>query len=645
MDKENTIKTKVELDTSNAESNLENLNEAKEKSSSLNEKSAKSQKNYTKAVEAAGEASGGLLQRLKALALNPFTIVLTALVSGFKILKEAVNRSGKASETFGKISAKLGGIINGLLAVLEPVVEFLGEKLLAALNDPKQGIIDFGNAIKENIINRFTAITILGDAVTKLFEGDLKGAAKSAADALVQLSTGISDASEKVSRFGEEAKKNFNEAAEATEKLANSEAKLAKNRINLEKQQLISLRLAEEQRQIRDDESKSIEERIKANKKLGEILDDQLQKELALAQQALNLALAQQSATGDTIENMEAIGDAELKLLEIRERITGQRSEQLTNENSLLKEQAENKRLANEQEVEEELKRNENLTKLDELEIERLRLKGENTLALELELIERKRAQDLEALKITSEEKQIINEEADLRATEAKRNAAEEQKKINEESLAAEKVVEEMKNQVRNQGIDNIANGINAVANLFEGERELQKAALVAQHGVSIAKSIIDAQAANVAATAQGAALAIPTSGASIIAAKAVVAQNNISAGIGIALQGAALVKGLEALNNPKSGSKSSTRPTSSSGASSSASLSAVSNLNSNNVSSEEITDLSTSSLNSSIIDSAENDASRNISATTQGQVVFSESRYQDFRNQVDFREERTTLL
>ncbi len=247
------------------------------------------------------DASGGLLTRFRALAANPLVLTLTILVGVFTTLKEAVSRSGKASETFGKIGAKLSGIMNGLLAVLEPVVEFIGDKLLFALENPMEALKEIGDAIKENLINRIESFLVLGEAFSLLMEGKFSEAAETGANALIQFGTGQTDAINKIKEFGAEAVKNYEAAAKSTEDLAGAEKQLARNRIALEKQQLISLRLAEEQRQIRDDEARDMPTRIAANKKLGEILEDQAKRELAIAQQTLGLARSQQSATGDTI--------------------------------------------------------------------------------------------------------------------------------------------------------------------------------------------------------------------------------------------------------------------------------------------------------------------------------------------------------
>jgi hypothetical protein len=94
-------------------------------------------------------------------------------------------------------------------------------------------------------------------------------------------------------------------------------------------------------RQIRDDESRTIEERIRANDLLGVLLERQLREELKIAGTRLEMAKMNLDQNKDNVDAIVAVIEAETELIDIRERITGQRSEQLTNENALLREQAE----------------------------------------------------------------------------------------------------------------------------------------------------------------------------------------------------------------------------------------------------------------------------------------------------------------
>lgn len=427
---------------------VKNLNKARINQTKLAEKGIKEQHKLTKAykdskdkVKGLDDATGGLLGKMKAFIANPIGAVIIAIAAAFKLFSKAIGRSGKASETFSKIGVKLESIFNGILAVLEPVVEFIGEKLLKALEDPLGAIEELGNAIKENILNRFDALLMLGGAVAELFKGNFKNATKLASEGLIQLTTGVENAGEKFKVFAEVAVKSFNEAAEATENLANKERRLLANRIALEKQQLLSLRLAEEERQIRDDTSKSIEERIEANKRLGEILENQLGIELKLAQQALSIARDEVTATGDKIENLEAVGAAEVKLLEIQERITGQRSEQLVNENALLLERqaiidegikkAEEQATKEEEAIAEKRERDlEAQLQIDELDLERRRVLGENILADELAILERRRQQELSNKELTDNEWLLINKEFEAARADVRKKSSEAQKKI-----------------------------------------------------------------------------------------------------------------------------------------------------------------------------------------------------------------------
>jgi hypothetical protein len=369
---------------------FDKLTKAKLDALKVSENSAKMQDKLNQAFEDGknpvknlDEATGGLISKFQLFLKNPIGIAITALVGLFSLFKGAVNRSEGATSSFNIIAAKFSGILNGVFAVLTPLVEFIGKKLVDALNNPKKAIIDLGDTIKENLVNRVKSFLVLGDAIGEFFSGNFKKAAKLATDGVIQFSTGVTNGADKMGKLIDSSKKLFNEAASATDGLANAERRLAKNRIDLEKQQLVSLRLAEQQRQIRDDTSKSMTQRMNANKELGKILDIQAKRELSIAGQTLSIEKMRKVANGDNIESVEAIGAAEVKLLEIRERITGQRSEQLVNETALIKEQSDLSLSILKLEFD-------NKSKLSELEIQRRKALGENTNSLEIELLKKR---------------------------------------------------------------------------------------------------------------------------------------------------------------------------------------------------------------------------------------------------------------
>ena len=135
--------------------------------------------------------------------------------------------------------------------------------------------------------------------------------------------------------------KSMKEYGEETIKTAAAAVELEKNsRIAAaEQQRLIEQydRQAEQQRQIRDDESKTIDERVEANEKLGKILDDQIAAETKLINQRIKAAeLAVE--TNNNIDNRVALIEAQTEKDALLARVEGFRSEQLINRVSLEKE-------------------------------------------------------------------------------------------------------------------------------------------------------------------------------------------------------------------------------------------------------------------------------------------------------------------
>jgi len=142
-------------------------------------------------------------------------------------------------------------------------------------------------------------------------------------------------------------------------------------------------RQAEIQRQIRDDETKSIEDRKKANDELAVILNKQEEEMTKNAELVKAAAQAQFDLTGKT-EDYVAVLEAEAEVQAVAATVTGFRSEQQVNKNALDKEGIEltNAKLESEsllsieqkrfnaEQIEDELARLEALQEIDVLEAE-----------------------------------------------------------------------------------------------------------------------------------------------------------------------------------------------------------------------------------------------------------------------------------
>ena len=120
--------------------------------------------------------------------------------------------------------------------------------------------------------------------------------------------------------------------------------------------------------------------------------------------------------------------------------------------------------------------------------------------------------------------------------------------KANAEKLRAEEAVSKAEEAIRQSGFNNARNAFGLFSQLAGESKELQAASLIASNALGIAQNIVSTQSSNAAIFAEGAALAIPTGGASEIAATKLILANNISSGLSIASSVAATAKGLSAL-------------------------------------------------------------------------------------------------
>lgn len=156
-----------------------------------------------------------------------------------------------------------------------------------------------------------------------------------------------------------------------------------------------------------------------------------------------------------------------------------------------------------------------------------------------------KEQREYEEKKLVLEANNLSTEELTVqhidKLEEIQKTADEKQKKIDQQILDQKKTIQE--------GQLNLADAAVGFLSKIAGKNKtLQKAAIIAESALGIGKSVIATNASNVAATAQGAALAIPTAGASVAAAAGLVATNYATLGLGVAGNIAATAKALQAL-------------------------------------------------------------------------------------------------
>jgi len=144
----------------------------------------------------------------------------------------------------------------------------------------------------------------------------------------------------------------------------------------------------------------------------------------------------------------------------------------------------------------------------------------------------------LEQIEIDAEDSRIEKE------AKKRKEKIDADKKAAEEEIETAKIVAAAKNELQDQTIANIDNGIATLKTIFGKNKDIQKGLLIAESAIGIQKIVVSTQAANAADTAT-AALMGPAGIAYLVAKKI---QNGVSAGIGIAANIAATAKALSAL-------------------------------------------------------------------------------------------------
>ncbi len=245
----------------------------------------------------------------------------------------------------------LSTAMNSLKIVFNDLVWFISNMTLPTFSE-------LYNSIRNGFVKRFyeamDVVGLLGQSLFKLVQGDFKGAfesIKKAGKETIDVFTGTDESFEKVTNSVKNyAKETFNAAKSQVD--LNKQAQLAEA-INAKLLQQYD-RDAELQRQIRDDVSLTIEERIAANVKLGEILDEQQKVMMDNAQQQVDAAQAALDIDKENLDLQIALINAQTELVDVEAHVTGLRAEQLTNTNSLLQEQLDLENEAKEKKVEEQ---------------------------------------------------------------------------------------------------------------------------------------------------------------------------------------------------------------------------------------------------------------------------------------------------
>jgi len=248
-----------------------------------------------KSSKKTAEATGGIRNGIKGVGVALKAAGIGLALKAFEMLSEVFMQNQKTADffntTFEALSIAINDFVNFVFNNFGQVTSFFKD----IFENPVENIKAFGDAIKENLIERFNsyieALGFAGTAIKELFAGNFSAAAdaaKMAGKELVDVATGVDGSFDKIVETVET-------VTEAVVDYSKETLEAAKANVSLQKQAELSQvqiqgliekydRQAEKLRQVRDDENATFEDRIKANEELGRVLEEQATQMLALQQ-------------------------------------------------------------------------------------------------------------------------------------------------------------------------------------------------------------------------------------------------------------------------------------------------------------------------------------------------------------------------
>lgn len=267
--------------------------------------------------------------------------VLTTLSIIFNQIAEAifgaVEEQSKLNGGFDATKKVLGGLISGVLNVFVGIIQGIKLAVQEVQLAWEQSFFGDKDATRIKELNKEIAITReelsqTGTAILdsgKMVINNLAEAAGEVANTVVAVATKVAKTVQNL---------DVAKATAQAERLVALQKQAALADVERQRIQLEFQNTQEQLRQLRDDEQNSINLRLQKNQELLDSFEEQTKLEREQIQLKIDAAQAQFDITKKNEDNV-ALLQAQLELTDLDERLQGQKSEALANQNSLLREQ------------------------------------------------------------------------------------------------------------------------------------------------------------------------------------------------------------------------------------------------------------------------------------------------------------------
>ena len=481
------VKVKIVADTGKAQKNIEGVNDslqetgkgAKAASADVSEMSGK-----------LDQMSGGAITKFKGLIGT-----IKGTVKGFVTLKGAIISSGigllvigiaavvqafKSSEEGQNKFAKIMGVIGSVVGNVTDVLSKLGMKIL---ENPMGVLEDAARNVLLRLKGLLMFLPSLGKAITQVFSGDFEEAAITASDAILLVTTGVENATEKISNYTKEIKKDAEQAAS----IANARARADK----LERALLVDRAEADRKRaelleKAVDRENFTTKQRIKFLEEAGKLEEKITNQEIEAAKIRLQTKIQENALSLSSKEDKDeqATLQAELIRLETarltkQKEVTGQIIA-LRNEEKAAKDAVDSAEKAKEdKKIADKQLQTDAIERIQDQFVQKQKDKDAETELAKIELEEQRKLAELDRLDATEKQKlDVISFYAGQKADLLDKKAKEE---------------EELDEKVKEAKINIAQQGLSLIQEVAGKGSSIGKAAAVAQATIAGIEGTINA--------------------------------------------------------------------------------------------------------------------------------------------------------
>jgi len=265
-----------------------------------------------------------------------------ALLIAFAALRQFFTDNEQGAAKLKTILAGIGVVTGNITDILSN----LGKAMFEAFSNPKQAVIDLKDAIVENVENRIEGMIdsfgALGKVIGGVFKGDLgtiKEGMAEFGESQLQVLTGVEDITGKI-------QKNVSDFVNQTKEEVKTATQLEKDRLALQiferkalvdkaktESEIMKLRL-----QARDREAFAADERLEFMREANRLADEQLAKDLHVANEKLRFQQVENSFSKSSQENLDAEAQLEATVFNIQRSNFSERKRMKSEEQALVRE-------------------------------------------------------------------------------------------------------------------------------------------------------------------------------------------------------------------------------------------------------------------------------------------------------------------